>query len=99
MEIKPLEYNVVIRPDEVEEKTKGGLYIPENTRDREGAAAFTGTLLSYSDGAFQYEAGGNWLDHAPAIGARVLYVRYAGVWWEEKGVRVMKDKDVVAVIE
>ena len=99
--ITPLEYNCVVRPDPVEEKTKGGLYIPDEVRDRDQAAAEYGTIEAVSPGAFVYEAGGEVIDMRDMAkpGARVAFVRYSGAWLEDHGVRVMKDKDVVAVLE
>ena len=31
--ITPIEYNVVVKPEKVEEQTKGGLYIPDSSHD------------------------------------------------------------------
>ena len=98
MMISPIEFNVVVRQDPVNEKTKGGLFIPENQQDREKHQAMRGTLVAISPMAFS----DIWPDDMPPpeVGARVLFAKHSGTLVEEDGeeLRIMKDKDILAVL-
>lgn len=98
--IRPVEFKVLIRPVKVEEKTAGGVIIPEMARDREQAAAVEGEIIAVSPLAFNYE---RWPDEAmkPKAGDRVYFAKYAGMTAKGRdGIeyRLLNDKDVCAVI-
>ena len=62
----PVEYNIIVRPDPVEEKTKGGLYIPDEHREREEWASTKATVMAMSPMAFRKTANGDaWEGPAP----------------------------------
>ena len=97
--IRPVEFNVLVKPKEVEEKTAGGIIVPDIARDRQQVAAVEGEIVAVSPLAFTYEDWGN--HEMPKVGDRVYYAKYAGMI--VKGVdgveyRLTKDKDVAAVI-
>ena len=73
MNIKPLNGYVVIQPDEGEEKTKGGLYIPE-TANKEKPKQ--GTVVAIS--ATNINDHGIELPIEMKIGDKVLYGQYSG---------------------
>jgi co-chaperonin GroES (HSP10) len=99
--IRPCEYFVLVLPDKVEEKTAGGIIIPEKTRDMERGAQVRGTLVAVGPLSFSYDdfpEGGV----RPELGSHVTYTRYAGS--EVKGkdgalYRLMKDGDICSVLE
>jgi len=98
--IEPTEFNVLLVPDKVEEVSKGGILIPDLTKDRMQAAAVTGTLIAASPLAFTYE---RWPEGTtpPQPGDRVAYQKFAGM--KIKGLdgeeyTLAKDKDIAAVI-
>lgn len=98
--MKMMEFNVAVRPDPVEEKTKGGLILASQTQEHQKHAGQRGTLSHVSPMAFNadiWPAG----EPKPQAGDRVVFARHAGMFLEEEGVeyRVMKDKDIVAVID
>ncbi len=98
--LMPLEFNVVVRLDKAEEKTAGGIYLPPSKQDRDTFECEEGDLVAVSPLAFSYA---DWPEDArlPQIGDRVLIARFAGVLRERGGrdFRIVKDKDIVAVIE
>lgn len=97
--IRPVEYNVLIRPDPVEEKTQGGLILPDTTKDADKHAQQRGTIVSMSPLAFDYA---EWpAGQKPEIGNRVLFARYEGILVKdgEDEFRLVKDKAIAAVIE
>lgn len=99
---RPMEFNVVVELDPVQEKTAGGIILPESKKERDELAAEEGTLVAASPLAFSYASPSEWGDeHPPQVGQRVMIARYQGVAKEHDGrkFRIVKDKDVVAVIE
>lgn len=94
----PVEYNVIVCPEVVEEKTKGGLILPDSVKETEGLAQSWGLLVAKSPLAFNYDA---WPEGAeqPKPGDHVFYARYAGTMIEHGGkqYRIMKDKDIALV--
>ena len=98
--IRPVEYNVAVKVDPVEEKTKGGLYLTSDTQERSKHKAERGTISHISPMAFSFD---DWPDGEPKpkVGDRVIFAKFAGMFVEEGGeeFRVMKDRDIVAVID
>lgn len=98
IDFHPMEYNVIVCSQEVEQKTKGGIILTQNTQENEQLAASWGRLVAKSPLAFNYD---NWPEGAiqPQVGDEVFYARYAGTILEHEGrkYRVMKDKDIALV--
>ena len=96
--IVPLDLRILVRPDPVEEVTKGGIILADTTKDRQKYAATQATLIALGENAFK-----EWgAARKPEPGARVCYAQYAGA--EQKGIDgeryvVMNDADLLAVIE
>jgi co-chaperonin GroES (HSP10) len=98
--LDPVEFNVIIEQDAVEEVTKGGLHLPTQTQEKEKNMATRGTIVAVSPLAFTYD---EWPEGSrkPGVGARVAFVQHAGAFIEGrdgKKYRVVKDKDIVAVL-
>jgi co-chaperonin GroES (HSP10) len=96
--LHPVEFNVIIEQDEVEEKTKGGLILIDQEKQKNMATR--GTIVAVSPLAFTYE---EWPEGSrkPDVGARVAFVQHAGKLIEGqdgKEYRIIKDKDVLAVL-
>lgn len=98
--IWPTEFKVVIRPEDIEKITKGGIIIPVSEAERLQNAATEGTIIAVSPLAFSYE---KWPDGyaPPKVGDRIVYSKYSGM--KKKGKDdveyiIMNDKDIVAVL-
>jgi co-chaperonin GroES (HSP10) len=93
-EIEPFEFNVLIRQDPAEEKTKGGLILIDQERQKNMATK--GTIVSVAPMAFD----GIWPADkpAPAPGDRVLFMQHAGKLVDDGDLRLVKDKDILARI-
>ena len=92
----PVEFRCVIRLDPAEEKTIGGIIIPDDRRDRSQMAATRATLLACGGNAFQ-----DWKGLIPAPGDRIEVSKYAGVTREADPtdlVRIIQDKEILAVL-
>lgn len=99
---RAVEFNCIVQEDKVNDKV-GSIYIPDQTKEIDQHAMTTGTLMSVAPTAFTYEL---WpqdrVHEIPKIGDKVLYAKYAGTVVKSKdGIeyRVIKDKDILAVIE
>jgi chaperonin GroES len=99
--IKPKEYNVLVKPDDVEKKTKGGIILADSTVEKEEFGRMEGVMVAASPLAFSYA---EWPDagEIPKVGERVLFSRYqatevqgrdGGKYW------LMKDRAIAGVIE
>lgn len=100
--IYPIEYKALIRVSKVEEKTEGGIIIPDVSKDREQFAQMQGELVALSPKAFSYEDWGADKDVLPKPGDRVLFAKFAGVDVRGKdgaSYRIVNDKDIAAVLK
>jgi co-chaperonin GroES (HSP10) len=96
--IAALEFNVVVFPRELEEKTSGGIIVSEVQKERDDEAATDGVLVSVSPMAFAFSEWPKDLPH-PEPGDVVIFKRYAGALVfgaDGRRYRVMTDKDIMA---
>lgn len=100
--ILPTEYKALIRPVKVDEKTKGGIILPDEHKDREQFAQMEGVLVAVSPLAFTYADDEAWGASAkPKPGDKVLFAKYAGAavkGMDGKDYRLVNDKDIAAVL-
>lgn len=101
--INPTEFKVLVKPKAVEEKTVGGIIIPDMTKDHEKYRQTEGEIVAISHLAFSYATPEEWGDAKPKPGDRILYARNAGVFvkgpMDNEEYVLINDKDVVALIE
>lgn len=101
-QLEVLGHRIHVIPDKVKEKTDGGIYIPDEARDREQLGAIRGTVDSVGPQAFKaFDPSGMgngeaWIKK----GDRICFAKYAGTQIEEDGVtyRVINDDDVICRI-
>lgn len=96
--ITPLDLKVLIKPDEVQTKTAGGVLLPDQTVDKQQYATTKATILAVGANAFKEWGEGN----GPQPGDRVVTAQYAGLRVEapngEKLV-LCNDADVIAILK
>jgi chaperonin GroES len=94
--IVPTGGHLLVLPAKVEEKTAGGIYIPDTTREKEQLAATIGTLIAIGPGAWtDLDDGKPWAE----VGDRISYSRYAGVvmdGMDSEQYVLINDNDVLA---
>lgn len=96
--ITPLEYNVLVRPKKVEEKTAGGLLKPQDYVEREQWGEREAVIVAMSPIAFNYEHEAP----RPKVGDLIVFPKAAGTAIEGadgETYRLIKDKDVLATME
>lgn len=99
--IRATEYKVLVEPEKVEEKTKGGIIVPDEVKDRQQASATKGKIIDISPLAFKYD---DWPsdERIPKTGDRIAFARFAGVSIEGadgENYRLINDKDVIAILD
>lgn len=101
--IRPIEYNVIVAPapSTAEEGKIGSVFIPDEAKETFDLAMQVGRIIAQSPLAYSYD---KWPDEdqKPKIGQIVWFARYAGKEFEGadgKMYRILKDKDIGAVIE
>lgn len=95
MKIRPLQDRVIVRRVEEEEKTKGGIIIPDTAKEKpiEGKVVAVGKGKVREDGKVQP------LDVKK--GDRILFGKYAGTEIKIEGEEhlIMREDDILGVIE
>jgi chaperonin GroES len=95
MKVKPLHDQVIVQRLEEEEKTKGGIIIPDTAKEKpiEGKVIAVGTGRIKKDGTK--------IPLEVKKGNRVLYAKYAGTEVKIDGEEylIMKEDDILAIIE
>lgn len=101
--IRPMEYNILVKPDPVEATTKGGLIIPESKKEKDGFARTEGTLVAISPMSFMNSDWPVSMDHLkPKPGDRVIFSRYQATQVKGKDGEdywLMKDASIAGVME
>ena len=99
--LRPTEYNVIIAPARAA-KQAGSILKPDEYVESEEMAMQVGRIIAMSPLAFNYER--EWpADSRPKVGDIVWFARYAGALiecaFDAQAYRMVKDKDVAAIIE
>jgi chaperonin GroES len=92
----PLEFNVIVEQDEVVEKTKGGLILIDQEKQKHQTTRGTVVALGSKAGSEIWTE-----DQGVKVGDRVVFAQYGGTFidgQDDKKYRVLKDKDIVAVL-
>jgi len=94
MKLKPLANRVVIEPSEAEEKTKGGIFVPDTAREK----PVIGKVVAVGPGRTSDE--GKKIPMQVKVGNNVLYGKYSGteVTVEGKEYLIMKEEDIFAIV-
>jgi len=94
MNVKPLEDRVIVKPLDMEEKTKGGIIIPDNAKEKPSR----GEIVAVGPG--KYSDQGKRIEMTLKKGDTVLYGKYSGTEVKIDNVTylIMRESDVLAVI-
>lgn len=98
--IKPCGHTVLVLPDEVEEKSEGGIILHTAAmQGREEMGQTEGIVIDIGCNAWKDQPGGEpWAK----IGERVIFAKYAGTMCDgvdEKKYRILNDLDIKAIKE
>lgn len=89
MNVKPLSDRVLVLPNPAEEKTAGGLIIPDTAKEK----PLAGKVVAVGPGTSEVKM-------EVKVGDQVLYGKYAGQEIQVDGVDylIMKQNDILAII-
>ena len=96
MDIKPLADRIVVKTLEAEEKTKGGIVLPETAKEKpqEGKVVAVGRGKTLDNGQLQALE--------VKVGDRILYGKYSGneiTTREGEELLIMREDDILAIIK
>ena len=94
MAFKPLHDRVLVRRTEGDEKTAGGLIIPDRAKEKPAE----GEVVSCGDGA--RKDSGELIDMAVSAGDKVLFGKWSGteVTVDGEELLIMKESDILGVL-
>ena len=94
MALKPLHDRVLVRRTEGEEKTAGGLIIPESAKEKPAE----GEIIACGEGA--RKDSGELIEMAVKAGDRVLFGKWSGteVTLDGEELLIMKESDIMGII-
>ena len=94
MKIRPLQDRLLLRPSEGEEKTAGGIIIPDTAKEKPQE----GTVIAAGKGKVRDDGKITPLD--VKVGDRVLYGKYSGSEVTVAGEKhvILREEDVLAIL-
>ena len=95
MKLKPLDDRVVVKPEEAEETTAGGIVLPGSAQEK----PMMGKIVAVGDGKLLDN--GNRAKVAVKKGETVLYGKYAGSDVEVDGTdyKILRESEILGVLE
>lgn len=102
---QPLGYRVLVRDEKIEEKTAGGVILPDESKKHDEFSQQFGHVIRLGKFAFSMETQtGRVIDeNAPAPGDLVNYAKYAGGTFQTDNdghkYRIINDDDIIGVVE
>jgi chaperonin GroES len=95
MKIRPLNDRVVVTRIEEEEKTSGGIIIPDTAKEKPQE----GKVVAVGPGKVDYE--GKRIAMDVKRGDRILFAKYAGTDIKIDGVEhlIMREEDILGIVE
>jgi chaperonin GroES len=94
MNVKPMEDRVLLKPTEAEQKTSGGIIIPDNAKEKPQK----GEVVAVGPGKTNDK--GQKIEMTLKKGDKVLYGKYSGseITIDGKDYLIVRESDVLAVI-
>ena len=95
MKIRPLHDRVIVKRVEEEEKTKGGIIIPDTAKEK----PVEGKVIAVGDGKIGDD--GKKIPLEVKSGDKVLFGKYAGTEIQIDGEEhlIMREDDIIAIVE
>lgn len=95
MNIRPLQDRVLVKRIDEEERTKGGILIPDSAREK----PMEGEVISVGNG--KVLENGNKVNPEVKSGDRILFGKYAGTEVKIDGVEhlILREDDILGVLE
>jgi chaperonin GroES len=94
MAIRPLDDRIVVEAIEAEEKTSGGILLPDSAKEKPQRAK----VLAVGEGRLTDE--GKRIPLTVKVGDEVLYGKYAGteIKWKGQELKILRESEVLALV-
>jgi chaperonin GroES len=94
MNLKPVADRVVVRPSKAEEKTKGGIIVPDTAKEK----PVWGEVIAAGPGRVSDD--GKLVAMGVKVGDKVLYGKYSGteVTVDGEDLLIMRESDIFAIM-
>ncbi len=95
MKLRPLGDRIVVEPLEAEEKTKGGIILPDTAKEKPQE----GKVVAAGKGKLDED--GKPMPMEVKVGDKILYGKYAGteITVDGKEYMILREEDVLAVVD
>ncbi|MFM8386556.1 MAG: co-chaperone GroES [Planctomycetia bacterium] len=95
MAIRPLDDRIVIKALEAEEKTAGGILLPDTAKEKPQRAK----VLAVGEGRLTDD--GKRIPLSVKAGDEILYGKYAGteIKWKGEELRILRESEVLALVK
>lgn len=95
--LRPLNHKVLVKERLFEEKTKGGILIPEHKREQYQAAVCEGEIVALAKDAFDYYE----MEQRPKVGEIIHFPKYEGILrkYNDINYRLVHDETIFAVAD
>lgn len=94
--LNPVEFKILVKKDKIEDKTKGGLWIPISAMEQKQMKQEQATIIAVGGNAFK-----DWDGTVPKVGDRVYIGKYSGyqvIGMDKEKYQLLNDQDIAAVI-
>lgn len=95
MKLKPIQDRVLVKREDAEEKTSGGIIIPDTSKEKPSK----GVVVAVGDGARDEK--GNIIPMTLKVGDKVFFTKWGGteIKIDNEDLLIMKESDILAIIE
>ncbi len=95
LNVTPLQDRVIVKPSQAEEKTKGGIILPDTAKEK----PIEGTVVAVGPGKVADD--GKAINMTVKVGDKVLYGKYSGteVTIDGEEYLFMRESDIFAVVK
>jgi chaperonin GroES len=95
MTVRPLDDRVLVRPDEAEERTKGGIVLPDTAKEKPAR----GQVIAVGPGKLLEN--GSRVPPGVKVGDRVIYGKYSGseVKIQDVAHSILRESEILAVLD
>jgi chaperonin GroES len=95
MAIRPLDDRIVVKPEQAEERSAGGILLPDTAKEKPQRAK----VVAVGEGRRTDE--GKRIALAVKVGDTVIHGKYAGsdVTWKGEDYKILKESEILALLE
>ena len=95
MKLKPIQDRVLVKREDAEEKTSGGIIIPDTSKEKPSK----GVIVAVGDGARDEK--GHIIPMTLRVGDKVFFTKWGGteIKIDNEDLLIMKESDILAIIE